>query len=244
MVTDDLTGYRTGAKEPGLKHQVCPFHVRHWACRAPRVLRETIPREWVWVLDEAKPLLTELPAEGSWRLFERWQQIPERHPGKGRRLTPLSRLRGSLLRLSEHGPSYRVLAGEKGVPWTNNGAYAISPHSPTMYVTVTRILTPARAPDILWNGSGPLAQLAEQGTLNPKVAGSSPARPTIPSPQERSLLGAVLFTGGLQTRHPERQSRPLPLSPREDRGGLRGAPPPHPCGPRARGPRSSPPNAR
>ncbi len=45
MVTDDLTGCRTGAKEPGLKHQVCPFHVRRWACRALRALRETIPGE-------------------------------------------------------------------------------------------------------------------------------------------------------------------------------------------------------
>ena len=34
------------------------------------------------------------------------------------------------------------------------------------------------------SGRGPLAQRVEQGTLNPKVAGSSPARPTSPRPGE------------------------------------------------------------
>src|SRR6266545_395008 len=38
-----------------------------------------------------------------------------------------------------------------------------------------------------WRGSGPLAQLVEQGTLNPKVVGSSPTRPT----QEVSAKGRL-----------------------------------------------------
>ncbi len=43
---------------------------------------------------------------------------------------------------------------------------------------------------------GPLAQLAEQGTLNPKVVGSTPTRPTI---QQRSILGTWVtdYTGDI-----------------------------------------------
>ena len=48
---------------------------------------------------------------------------------------------------------------------------------------------------------GPLAQLVEQGTLNPKVAGSIPARPM----KKGLLCGA--FSSAL-----------LPVAPRGDRG--------------------------
>jgi hypothetical protein len=34
---------------------------------------------------------------------------------------------------------------------------------------------------------GPLAQLVEQGTLNPKVEGSNPSRPTSEPPAKRQL---------------------------------------------------------
>jgi hypothetical protein len=36
--------------------------------------------------------------------------------------------------------------------------------------------------------SGPVAQLVEQGTFNPKVAGSIPARPTLQNPQNAAFV--------------------------------------------------------
>src|SRR5436853_2257181 len=48
-------------------------------------------------------------------------------------------------------------------------------------------------PGLCYNVPGPLAQLVVQGTLNPKVAGSSPARPTTHSAATdcTRLLGAA-----------------------------------------------------
>jgi len=40
------------------------------------------------VLDEIKRLLTELPLEGSRRLFELWRQIPERRTGQAGDCSP------------------------------------------------------------------------------------------------------------------------------------------------------------
>jgi len=121
IVSDDLASFRKVAEKLGLEHQICQFHVRRWVGRALRELRETVPKEWLWVLDEIKQLLDELPPEGSRRLFELWKQVPERRSGQSQPLSPLSQLRALLIRLSEHWPSYRVFDWDKDVPWTNNG---------------------------------------------------------------------------------------------------------------------------
>ena len=121
IVSDDLASFRKVAEKLGLEHQICQFHVRRWVGRTLRELRETVPKEWLWVLDEIKSLLEELPPEGSRRLFELWKQIPERRIGQSQPLSPLSQLRALLIRLSEHWPSYRVFDWDKDVPWTNNG---------------------------------------------------------------------------------------------------------------------------
>lgn len=121
IVTDDLASFRKVAEKLGLEHQVCQFHVRRWVGRSLRELRETVPKEWDWVLDEIKHLLAELPPEGSRRLFELWKQIPERRVGQAGARSPLEQLRNLLIRLSEHWDSYRVFDWQKDVPWTNNG---------------------------------------------------------------------------------------------------------------------------
>jgi len=121
IVTDDLASFRSVAEKLGVEHQVCQFHVRRWVGRTLRELKETVPKEWLWVLDEVKGSLEQLPPEGSRRLYELWKQIPERRVGQGQPLSPLSQLRALLLRLSEHWHSYRVFDWDKDVPWTNNG---------------------------------------------------------------------------------------------------------------------------
>jgi transposase-like protein len=120
IVTDDLASFRSVTEKLGVEHQVCQFHVRRWVGRTLRELRETVPKDWLWVLEEIKSLLAELPPEGSRRLYELWKQIPERRAGQGQPLSPLSQLRDLLIRLSEHWPSYRVFDWDKDVPWTNN----------------------------------------------------------------------------------------------------------------------------
>jgi transposase-like protein len=121
IVTDDLASFRSVAEKLGVEHQVCQFHVRRWVGRTLYELRQTVPKDWQWVLDEIKGLLGELPPEGSRRLYELWKHIPERRVGQAQPLSPLSQLRMLLLRLSEHWHSYRVFDWDKDVPWTNNG---------------------------------------------------------------------------------------------------------------------------
>jgi transposase-like protein len=120
IVTDDLFTYRVVAEKLDLEHQVCQFHVRRWVGRTLKELQESLPREWLWVLEEVKQLLSELPPEGSKRLFEIWKQIPERRE-YGQPYSSLDNLRQLLLRLSENWASYRVFDWQKDVPWTNNG---------------------------------------------------------------------------------------------------------------------------
>lgn len=121
IVTDDLLTYRIVAEKLGLEHQVCQFHVRRWVGRSLHELAEMVPKEWLWVLEEVKTLLAELPVEGSRHLFELWKQIPERRTGQEGPRSPLEQLRNLLIRLSEHWNSYRVFDWQKDVPWTNNG---------------------------------------------------------------------------------------------------------------------------
>jgi transposase-like protein len=120
IVTDDLASFRRVTEKLGVEHQICQFHLRRWVGRMLRELKETVPKDWLWVLDEIKGLLEELPPEGSRRLYELWKQIPERRVGQGQPLSPLSQLRDLLIRLSEHWQSYRVFDWDKDVPWTNN----------------------------------------------------------------------------------------------------------------------------
>lgn len=121
VVTDDLASFRSVTPKLGVEHQVCQFHVRRWVGRTLRELSGTVPKDWLWVLNEIKNLLAELPPEGSRRLFELWKQIPERRAGRDVPLSPLDQLRLLLIRLSEHWNSYRVFTWQNGVPWTNNG---------------------------------------------------------------------------------------------------------------------------
>jgi len=129
IVTDDLVHYKTVAKKLDVEHQICQFHpstssgqvVRRWVGRTLKELRVTIPEDWLWVIAEVKLLITELPLEGSRRLFELWKQIPERRAGRDQPLSPLDQLRLLLIRLSEHWPNYRVFDWQPDVPWTNNG---------------------------------------------------------------------------------------------------------------------------
>ena len=120
IVTDDLVHYKTVAQKLDLEHQICQFHVRRWVGRTLKELRVIVPEEWIWVIDEVKLLITELPLEGSRRLFELWKLIPERRAGRDQPLSPLDQLRQLLIRLSEHWPNYRVFDWQTDVPWTNN----------------------------------------------------------------------------------------------------------------------------
>lgn len=120
IVTDDLQSYRKVADKLGVEQQVCQFHVRRWVGLALYELKQTLPAEWLWVLEEVKQLLSELPLEGSRRLFELWKLIPEKRTGQTGDRSPLEKLRYLLIRLSEHWASYRVFDWQKDVPWTNN----------------------------------------------------------------------------------------------------------------------------
>jgi transposase-like protein len=69
IVTDDLSSYKIVAEKLQLGHQICQFHVRRWVGKALKELQETVPQEWLWVLEEIHQLLDLLPPDGSKSLY-------------------------------------------------------------------------------------------------------------------------------------------------------------------------------
>jgi transposase-like protein len=121
IVTDDLLSYRVVADKLELEHQVCQFHLRRWVGRTLHDLKQTVPPEWSWVVEETKTVVKELPIQGDRRLLELWRQIPETRQGRfGTELSPLDQLRHLLVRLVENWRRYRVFDWQPDVPWTNN----------------------------------------------------------------------------------------------------------------------------
>jgi transposase-like protein len=121
IVTDDLASYKQVADDLHLEQQVCQFHLRRWVGRTLHELKRTIPSEWLWVIEETRALIQELPLEGDRRLLQLWRQIPETRQGrKGTELSPLDQLRFLLVRLAQNWARYRVFDWQPDVPWTNN----------------------------------------------------------------------------------------------------------------------------
>jgi transposase-like protein len=120
VVTDDLSSYKIVAEKLQLGHQICQFHVRRWVGRTLKELQETVPKEWLWVVEEIHQLMDGLPPDGSKRLYALWKQLPGRSSKRAQARTPLEQLRDLLLRLSEHWHSYCTFQSEPEIPWTNN----------------------------------------------------------------------------------------------------------------------------
>jgi len=120
IVSDDLFSYKVLAEKLQLEHQVCQFHVRRWVGKALRELQSTLPREWLWVLDEIRELIEFLPPEGDKKLYALWKQLPGRRSKPHQARLALEQLRDLLLRLSQDWQRYCVFQSEPQVPWTNN----------------------------------------------------------------------------------------------------------------------------
>jgi transposase-like protein len=120
IVTDDLFSYKIVAEKLQLGHQVCQFHVRRWVGKALKELQETIPKEWLWVLDEIRQLIEVLPPHGSKSLYAIWKQLPGRRSSPSQSRSALEQLRDLLLRLSQDWHKYCTFQSEPHVPWTNN----------------------------------------------------------------------------------------------------------------------------
>lgn len=121
IVTDDLAIYRTVARQLNVEHQICQFHVRRWVGKAIKELQNTLPKEWLWVLDEIKGLISELPPDGNKRLYALWKQVAVRRGKGNHQLTPVDQLRDLLIRLSEAWHDYCTFYSNLEIPWTNNG---------------------------------------------------------------------------------------------------------------------------
>jgi transposase-like protein len=119
VVTDDLAMYRTITEELELGHQVCQFHVRRWVGRARRQLVEKLPEEWLWVLEEIKHIMEDMPPDSAKRLLQLYQQIPG-NLKQGQEWSPLDELRHLLIRLSESWQRYTTFFHDAAIPWTNN----------------------------------------------------------------------------------------------------------------------------
>jgi len=120
IVTDDLSSYKIVAEKLQLGHQVCQFHVRRWVGKALKDLQETIPKEWLWVLEEIRQLIKTLPSDGSRTLYALWKQLPGRRSKRNQARLALEQLRDLLLRLSQDWHRYCTFQSEPRLPWTNN----------------------------------------------------------------------------------------------------------------------------
>jgi transposase-like protein len=121
IVTDDHPSFRPVTDKLQVEHQVCQFHVRRWVGGMLRQLRETIPPEWLSIVEQAKTILDELPIDGDRHLLALYQQVGVARQGRDQEWSPVDRLRWLLIRLSENWHRYRVFDWQPEVPWTNNG---------------------------------------------------------------------------------------------------------------------------
>ena len=121
VVSDDLHSYRTVTDQLHLEHQVCQFHLRRWVGGMLHNLHETVPKEWLSVVEHTKTILDELPVEGDRQLLELYKQVNVPRQGRDHAWTPVDQLRWLLIRLSENWHRYRVFDWQPEVPWTNNG---------------------------------------------------------------------------------------------------------------------------
>jgi transposase-like protein len=121
IVTDDLAMYRGITEQLDLGHQVCYFHLRRWVGRACRGLSQKLPLEWLWMTEQIKHILEELPPSGSKLLLEMYQQLPG-NLKRGQERTAVDELRHLLIRLSESWDRYTTFFHDPGIPWTNNRA--------------------------------------------------------------------------------------------------------------------------
>ena len=120
IVTDDLSSYKIVTERLQLGHQICQFHVRRWMGKTLKDLQETIPKEWLWVVEEVRQLLDVLHREGSQRLHALWKQLPGRCSRHDKTRSAMEQLRDLLLRLSRDWHTYCTFQSEPEVPWTNN----------------------------------------------------------------------------------------------------------------------------
>jgi len=120
IVTDDLASYKIVSQKLELGHQVCQFHVRRWVGKTLKELQETVPKEWLWVLEKVHELLQVLPPNSSKTLFALWKQLPGRLSLPTQSRLPIEKLRDLLLRMSEHWSAYSTFQSQPQVPWTNN----------------------------------------------------------------------------------------------------------------------------
>lgn len=120
IVTDDLFSYKVVAEKLQLGHQVCQFHVRRWVGKTLKYLQETVPQEWLWVLEEIRELLAFLPPDGNKKLYALWKQLPGRRSKPNQARLALEQLRDLLLRLSQDWSRYWIFQAEPQIPWTNN----------------------------------------------------------------------------------------------------------------------------
>jgi transposase-like protein len=121
IVTDDLAAYKVVAQKLNLEHQICQFHVRRWVGRTLKELLNTISPEWLWVVEEIKELMEELPPDGDKRLYALWKQVKVSRGRRNDQQTPDYQLRDLLIRLSENWPGFCAFYNDPAIPWTNNG---------------------------------------------------------------------------------------------------------------------------
>lgn len=120
IVTDDLFSYKVVADQLQLGHQVCQFHVRRWVGKTLHALHNTLPKQWLWVLEEVQQLMDVLPPDGSKTLYALWKQLPGRRSPPDQSRSALEQLRDLLLRLSQDWSRYCAFQSEPLLPWTNN----------------------------------------------------------------------------------------------------------------------------
>ena len=82
-------------------------------------LSKELPEQWLWIIEEIKTIVADLPANGGRQLLELYKQVPGKLT-RDRERTAVDRLRHLLIRLSESWERYTIFFHDPGIPWTNN----------------------------------------------------------------------------------------------------------------------------
>jgi hypothetical protein len=83
---------------------------------ALKALQETIPKEWLLVLDETHQLLVVLPADGGQTLYAFWKRLRGRRSKRNQTRSALEQLRDLLLRLIQDWQRYCTFQSASEIP--------------------------------------------------------------------------------------------------------------------------------
>lgn len=146
LVSDDLASYGVVARQTGVRHQRCIFHLKRWVRRALGRLRADLAAagdgRWEPELEAVAAIVERLEPDGGAQLFALWAGMHQVVQCRAGPQPPAVRLRQLIGHLSAQWSTYRQWAVDATIPATNNrtergiGAFKVRSRSVRGYKSV------------------------------------------------------------------------------------------------------------